>query len=331
MPHVTRVQLNYANQTNYTNAVTASMASTEVVGYGVKPVHQRVESKSIRSSRAARSTHHFQPFKVGAAGGIDVEVPTKGFAFWLPHMFGTASSSATATNGTTWSASILTGKGTYFSLQENFPLYPGDSDSAFTFIGTKVVKWSAECKVDEPLNVHFDVDAYDYSTNTALTAASFETNFNLLTFVGGTVSIGGTSVNIREWKVETDLGYEPDKERYVRGDTRKLEPQQRKPVEVTADLLLDWESLAQFNRFAAATASGALASVQAVFTGPSTINGGAVYPSLTVTIPNARFDEALPKDVEGADPLEQPVKVMGFQESSTNGAITAVYVAEDDG
>lgn len=330
MPAVTRYQLNVASQTNYTNAVTSSITSLEVVGYGPKPVHARVPSKSLRAGHPVMRTDREQPYKVGGAGAFDFEVATKGFAFWLPHMFGTSSSSATATNGTTHSATILTTTGRYFTAQVNYPYHPADTDSAFTFTGGKVLKWSAECKVDEPLTLHVESDFYDYSTNVSLTASSYATSFNLLTFVDGTVTVGGTSVNVREFKVEVDNGFEPDKERYIRNESRKLEPQQRKHVQVSCELLLDWSDLTQFNRFAAATASGLLAEVIATFEGPTTINSGSVTPYLKFTIPNLRIDEALPNDVSGPDPLEQPVKGVGLYDG-TSSAISAIYIAEDAG
>lgn len=329
MPAVTRYQLGASSQTNYTNYRTVSHFN-EVVGYNVRPIHARVESKSMRSGGAVRRNDRDQPYKVGAGGTIDLEVPTKGFAFWLPHMLGTCNSSATATNGTTWSATILTTKGNYFSLQENFPFHPADSNQAFSYTGGKVTKWSLENAVGGVLNVQLETDFYDYSTNVSLTSASYATSFNLLTFVGGAVTIGGTSVNILSIKLDYDAGIKPDMETYIRADTRKLEPQQREYVEIGWEISCDWEDLSHFNRFANAVASGLLAQIVATWTGPVPINAGAVYPSLQLTIDEARFDMAHPVDVNGPDPLDQVISGVGLFDG-TDTAVKLVYVAEDDG
>jgi hypothetical protein len=80
-------QFGVAKETTWATPVTVSRFF-EFTSEGVKPVVGRVESKGIRAGARAFRNDRSQPVAKGASGSVEFEVPTKGFGFWLEHMFG---------------------------------------------------------------------------------------------------------------------------------------------------------------------------------------------------------------------------------------------------
>ena len=98
----------------------------------------------------------------------------------------------------------------------------------------------------------------------------------------------------------------------------------------TFDLTAEFTDMLQYNRYAAATRAGALATLSAVYTGPTLI-GATTYPSLTIAsgTNTARFDKGNPV-ITGPDLIPLPLsgKILNSP-AGTNDALTLAYVTAD--
>jgi hypothetical protein len=81
-----------------------------------------------------------------------------------------------------------------------------------------------------------------------------------------------------------------------------------------------------WKKVAAATASGAVATISAKWSG-LTLLGSTIYPNLQIDIPVARFDEGGP-NVDGPGMLDQTFTGVGLYDG-TNSAMTVTYQSAD--
>lgn len=325
MPAITRFQAGFKDESTWNTPVTVDRFAEYAPGTNMHERHGRVIVPGIRSGQRVRRKDRQVTYKAGADGTLVLPVLSKGFGFWLKHMLG-----AVATTGPTDSKSTHTGTigdllGDSFTLQLNKPFHPADTDQAVTYSGCKISKWKAACKVNDPLLFTLDVDAADYSTATALASAAYPTAGEGLVFVGGAVTVGGSSVDVTAFDVECDNKLLVDR-RFIRSSALKKEQVEGDPREIKWSLDCDWESLTQFNRFAAAAGTG-LEAVQIVltFTGYILI-GSSSLPTLTITIDEASFDELMTDDLD--KPLTQKLSGAGLFDGSAS-AITVAYGTAD--
>lgn len=329
MPTVNKAQVGFKTESTYGTAVTVDRFS-EFVTEKIKPMSGRVVSKGMRSGQRVRRKDRQVPYKQGAAGPVQVEVLSAGFGWWLAHMLGSSATTGPTDSAYTHTGTLGTLTGKSFTFQTNRPFHPADTDQAITFEGGKIPKWKLSNKVGEVLVAEFDLDFEDWATGTALASASYPTAAEPLSFVGGAVTIGGSSVDISEIEVSCDnklFGVSStDERRYLRASSLHKEPVEGDLREISWSIGCDWESLTQFNRVHSATAAGALATIVATWTG-SILIGTASVSSLTLTIDEASFDD-LDSTVDGPAPLTQKLTGAGLYDGSTS-PVTLAYVSGD--
>lgn len=272
----------------------------------------------IRSDR-------FTPYYGGANGTVSLAVMTKGFGWWLTHMLGSLATTGPAETAVyTHTGTLGDLQGDSFTLQVNRPFNPSGTAQAFTFSGGKVPSWTLSNTAEENLMAELTCDFASATTATALATASYPTAMENLTWAGGTISIGGSAYDVTDFSVSGDNGMNLDR-RHIRANTAKKEPTTGRR-EVTWSLSADFDSLAQRNRAASATRAGALAAISATWNGP-TLLGTTLYPSLTVDIAAARFDE-WSGAVEGADAINQSLSGVGLYDG-TSSAVSITYKSAD--
>lgn len=321
----TKFQVGVKDQSVYETPVTVDRFF-EFNSEGIKPQTGRVRSKGLRSGTHVHRKDRQVPYKMGAAGPVELEVLSKGFGFWLKHMLGAVATSGPSGDGAyTHTGTIDTLLGDHFTLQSNHPLHPADTDQPFTYAGGKVPKWAFKCGAGDPLVVMLDLDFMDFATATALASVSYPSTMTLLTFIGGTITVGGSQVDVTSCEVGMDNKLKTDRQ-YVRGSALKKEPVGEDFREISWKFGCDFESLTQFNRYAATSVNGEIATIVLAFQGPTLI-GGSTYPSLTVTIDEASFDDFDSK-IDGPAPLSQELSGSGAFDGTTS-AVTLAYVTAD--
>lgn len=323
MSVATKYQGGMVNEVTYGTPVTVTRFF-EVVSDSLKPDYGRIESKGIRAGTGVQRSGTWQPYVLGGGGDITIEVPTKGWGYWLQHILGGVATTGPVTSRYTHTGTLGTpGK---FTWQRDAPFFASDTDQPMTFQGCKITSWELSNSVGGFLLVKLSVDCEDMDTSTSLATASYPSGIELMSFVGGTVTVAGTAFNVTDIKLGVDLGLKTDR-RYIRGAAQKLEPLRVGMPQLTWSMTADFDSLTQVNRVASATAAGAMATIVAAWQGPTVIPATAVFPDLTATIQNARFDQGFP-DVSGPIALQQQLKGVGLDDTSV-APISVVYRSAD--
>lgn len=286
----------------------------------IKLDQARVESSGRRTGARVARSDRFQPTRKGAAGGFVLDVPTKGFAWWLKHLLGAVATGVITDLNYTHTATVASLLGDFFTLQVARPFNPSGTAQAFTYEGGKVASWELACDVDGVLVCSLDLDFEDESTIIALAAASYPAAFNVFTWAGGAITIAGVAAEMKNFKVGGKNGLNVDR-RYLRNSMLKKEPVESSPREYTWSATMDFADLVQYDRFRAALATGTLAQIIATFQGP-VAHAGATLPSLVVTMPAARFDAA---DVNVGGPEELSIDISGV--ALDNGALSPITLA----
>ncbi len=323
MAHVNRVQAGYKAETTWGTAVTVDRFR-EFVSDDVTPKFSRVESNALRSGNRVQRNDRFAPYQEHAEGNLVLEAMSLNDGVWFEHMLGTITSSSVVDSAYTHTATMASLLGKGITFQSNRPLHPGDTDRAFTFEGGKVANWKISCKAGEPAMIDLGLEFEKGEIGTALASASYPSSNQLLTFLGGAVTVAGVAVSVTEVEIEVDNKL--DVERRFLGSGLHAEPVEAGWREIKFKLTCDWSGTVQYDRVASATASGALAAIEATFTGPTLI-GTATYPSLKVRVDEARFDE-IGLGVDGPEPLQSELSGVGFFDG-TNSPVTITYVTTE--
>lgn len=319
-------QLGVVDESTYGTPVTVTRFF-EYNKESIKLEQGRVESAGLRSGMRTLRSDRFEPYRIGAAGDIELDVPTKGFGYWLKHMLGAISTSAVVDSNYTHTAVEGSLLGDFFTLQLNRPFHPSGTNQPFTYEGCKVSKWELGCDVDGVLVATLSIDAEDENTSTGLAAASYPSDYRIFSFNGAALTIGGSSIDITNFKVSCDNALKTDR-RYMRASSLKREPVEDGMRTYEWSCTTDFTDLTQYNRFRDAARVNNLAAIVATFDGPIA-HGGATLPRVTVTIPAARFDAA-DLNIDGPEALMQDLSgVALFDAAGSTSPVTIAYRSTD--
>jgi hypothetical protein len=235
----------------------------------------------------------------------------------------TGSAEETVVYTHTGTVGSLTGK--FFTAQVGVPQVGGGTITPKTATGGKVKSFELSCATGEALKFSADLDFANLEHSTSLATASYPSSTELLTFIGGSLTVGGTAVNINQFSVKVDNALKTDR-RYLIANATKKEPVEAGHRKIDVELGLDFEGLTHQNRVLSATAAGAQAAVVLTCAGLTTI-GSTLKPTVTITIPVVMFDGDTPT-VGGPDVVGESIKGMGLY-NGTDSPITIAYKTLD--
>lgn len=318
-------QLGVVDEVTYGTAVTVSRFY-EYDSESISDDFRRTEGDPLRvGGEGVIRSDRFIPYYGGGAGTVSMAALTKGMGFWLKHMLGTSATTGPAeTSVYSHTGTLGSLQGDSFTFQVNRPFNPSGTNQAFTFAGGKIPEWTIRNSAEENLYFDLNMDFASVTTGTALATASYPTGMEPLTWAGGVVTIGGSAYDVTNFSVTCNNGMNVDR-RQIRGNTAKKEPNTGRR-EATFSLEADFESLTQRNRAASTSVAGALATISATWNGP-TLLGTTLFPSVTVDIPAARFDE-WSGATEGPDAISQSLGGVA-RWNGTNSAVTVTYKSAD--
>ncbi len=218
--------------------------------------------------------------------------------------------------------------GNSFTWQVNRPFHPADTDQAWTYAGGKVDKWKLSSKIDGMLMCDLSLDFATEDTATALAVATYPTSMQSLSWAGGLVTIGGSAYDIIDVEISCDNQLKVGKDRqYMRNNAAPKEQVESKYRNVSWKITADNDVLTQINRARATVPANTGAQIVASWTGPVLVGAATVYPSVTVTIPFARFDGENPT-VNNMDPVTMPLSGKGLYDG-TNSPVTIATVSAE--
>lgn len=324
-------QLTVLDQVSYGTAIAATRGF-EIVKESIAGEYDRIESASLRAATRIQRSDRFAINPKGAAGTISLEAMTKNLGFWLKYMLGTVADGGLVDTTHTYTGTVgdLTGKA--FTCQVQRAATGGAGAlTPFTYEDGKVTSWTISNAVDGVLLLDLDVDFSKETVGAgagayAAQTTTYPSGLELLTFIGGSVSIAGTQIPVSDCEVKCDMGLNTGRY-YINTATKKKEQLEDKMRAITWDATVDFTDLTQINRASSATASGALAALILKWVGP-TLAGSTTFPSLTVTLPAGRFDDDGGPTTDGPSLLTQKLSGVGLADP-TNGAISVAYTTAD--
>lgn len=272
---------------------------------------QRIESQGLRATNRVLRSDRWAANKKGVTGDVEHEVQSKGFGLLFKHALGTVSIATTAsgTNSKDHTHTLGDPYGLGLTCQVGRPDVSG-TVQPFTYTGCKVTEWELSNEVDGILMWRMGLDGQDEATATALATASYVASTELLTYVGGTITVAGSSFDLTNFSLKGANGLKTDRH-FVRASVLKKEQIAAQSVELSGQIEAEFESLTAYTRFTAGTTAAIVAKWEG-----TTIEASSKY-TVQVTLPVVRFDGETP-NVSGPDVLMQslPFKVLydGTQE-----------------
>jgi len=317
-------QLGVVDETVYGTPVTVTRFF-EFNAESIKLAQGRTESNALRTGTRVRRSDRFEPYRVGASGDLMLDVPTKGFGFFLKHMLGTVATGTVVDSNFTHTGTVGSLLGDFFTVQVARPFNPAGTVQPFTYHGGKITGWDLSCDVDGVLVATLSCDFEDEDTSTGLASASYPSDYRVFSFSGAALTIGGASIEVKNVQVSATNELDTDR-RYLRASSLKKEPVENGMRPIEWSCTADFSDLTQYDRFRSATRVGTLAQLIATFDGP-VAHGGATLPRLEITMPACRFD-AVDVNVSGPDALMQDLSGVALFDG-TNSPVTITYRTTD--
>jgi hypothetical protein len=265
---------------------------------------------------------------MGAGGGLVIQPLSKAFGFWLRHMLGAVATGTLTDSTYTHTGTVGSLAGVSFMAQVNRPLgNVNQVDQAVTWRGGKVREWTIKLDREGLLTVELDLVFNQEGTATALASASYATATEPFPWGLASLSINSVQVPVNSFEVKCNNGLD-DARMKLQGTTARREPSENGRRVITTSFETDFDDLASFyNRVRATTAANALLS-NVVFTATApTLAGSTTFPTLSVTIPSVRVDEAQP-NVAGPEVMTLAVSGVGLWTGS-GSPITVAYTSVD--
>lgn len=292
----------------------------------IKPVRGRLESRANRAGSRGLRSNRWQPITKGGAGNTPMPIPTKGFGIFGELMMGgTVVTTGPDANGLythTWSPGTLNDKSA--TVQVNKPFEQG-TNYPVTCAGGKIANWKIGCELDQYAGFDPAWDFQKVTRTTALAVASYAVAAEMMSFVGGTVTVAGTSIDVKSAEVSRDPKMKTDD--FPVNSGFKRQPRENDLAEVAWSLGLFWDSSTQYDRVMADTADGADAAIVLTFRGPTPVVTTA-YPTLTLTMPNGTFHDGDP-EVSGPGLLDLPVSGIATNTPGANDNLSMAYKTLD--
>lgn len=324
-------------ETTFGTAVTVDHFP-EFLSATLKAQPKFVQGQGMRvGSRVARANRRAKVSEL-AGGDIEVEVATKGFGIFLEAMLGAGLS--TSISGAAYqqlfTPSVDDFIGSY-TVQQGIPLL-GGARQATTFLGAMCSSLEITAGLEEIVKAKTSWIARETKTDIALANPAYPVGAELLTFVHGSIVIGGTvnvptatalanggttAANIRDFSLTLSNGLDSGGMAFGGGGklTRRkalgaLDIKGKITAEYTDNVLRDaW--LAQTD----------LALVMS-FISTNQIGVTGAYPALQIVVPNIRLDGDVPV-ASNSDVQTLPIDFTGLDGQVAAAPIYIVYRTTD--
>lgn len=306
----------------------------EIISEDFRGVYARNQAEALSGAYVDRADR-FAISPKGASGTVNLEPLTKGFGNWLAFMMGSVATAGSGTTGYTHTGTIGSLSGKMLTVQvaraDEF-----DTLNPWTYEGGKVTNYEFSNSVDQTLRSSIGMD-FELESNpdspagnyaiTALNALPAVTGANIFNWAGGTITVGGSAIDVAEVSVRVDNSLNTDRY-FIQQAQSKREPKQDGKRSVEWSFRTNYTNNTFWEKVSSTTVAGSYATLQAKWLGTVTIPGttGTVYPQITIDIPVARFDEGGPV-VEGPSMLEQTFSGVGLFDTAS--AISVAYLTGD--
>lgn len=265
---------------------------------------ERIESTAIRSGARVLRSDRWAAGKKSVGGDITMDLINKSQGRWFKHAFGGLSTSQPDAVG---APTVYLHTFTPGDIPVGQTIQVGRTDTSgttrpFTYHGCKVASWEIACAVGDIASFKVSIVGEDEDNATSLAAISYPASLTPLTFVNGTLTVGGSPQDVKSVTVQGSNALAED--RYFLGSQLRKQPLEAGLREYSGTCEAEFESLTAYNRYI----NGTEAALVLLYQG-ATISGAFKY-EVKITA-NVRFDGETPV-VGGMDivPISLPYKVV---------------------
>jgi hypothetical protein len=290
----------------------------EFVSESMKLSIKRIVSKGLRAGRRLEGV--WLPGETSAAGDVTHEFSAVGMGLLLQHCIGgtPAKTGSAPTFTYTFTPGDLPVSAT---MQLGKPTISGVVEP-FSYTGCRVNTWELALKAGELLTLKPSWVAANETTAQPLVTWT-DPGPQLLSFVGGSVSVGGTSVNVADFSIKGDNKLDATRFRVGAGANPKqqLENSWR---EITGTFTADFESLTQYALYQNASEM----ALTLLFNGAAIPSGGGSLYNLAITT-EIRYEGDTPT-VAGPAALTQPLTFAVVGDGASDAAAFSAVLTTSD-
>lgn len=312
-------QIGFAPEVTYGTRV-APTRFFDFVSEAVKLDMQRIDSKAVRAGSGFQRVDRRVNNAKGATGEVELEVSSAGFGILLKHIFGAVDAGATPEDGTTskvWTFTMADAPGS-LTCQIGRPDVT-DVVRPFDYLGCTIPSAEFSCDVDGLLMLKATLDARQEVTGQSLATQSIPAG-TLFSYVSGTITLGGTPIDVTTWSTKIDRTTKVD--RYYVGTPLKKVPLRNGMFSATGNIECDFDGMTHYNAFVA----GDVAELVVRFETLEDIETG-VKGALEFTCSAIQFDGETPT-VGGPELLTQPLPFTVL-DNGTDEPISVAYTTLD--
>lgn len=325
-------QIGFAPETTYGTAVTPN-TWLEVRKAGLELQVEHMMSEALRAGLKVQRSDRQVVNRKGVNGDIELDATSNNLARFLRHcMNDDRAYSTTKTGSTAYTYTYEIGDP---ASCPSLTFQTGVADIAgnvrrMDATGCFVKEFSLSNKVDEILQLSATIDGRDYApSSSAVTAASYASGTEVLTFAGGSASVAGSVVPVKS--IDAKISHGIDLERYqINSTTLKSRPIRNALTEITGTVEMEfgadsktWATDDLVTKFRA----GTTIAVAATWTGTTAITG-STYPSLGITMATCMITKATPT-IEGPGIISLSVEFQALDDGS-NAPVQLSYVSSEN-
>lgn len=296
-------QIGFVDEVTFGTAVPVTRFY-EFVSESLKMDQARIESSALRSGTRVTRSDRWALGKKTVGGDVTFELANKSFGLLFKHMFGGVASAQPDAGGapTVYRHTFTPGAYPTSLTAQKGLTDSGGTTRPITFHGMRVTQWELGCSVDEIASLKLSFDGEDAETSTGLATVSYPASLSLLTFVSGTLSIGGSATSVKSASIGGQNGLATD--RYFLGSVLKKQQSEMGMRTYSGTFEGEFEDLTHYNRFVNGTEAEIILNFQG-----GVISGAFNYEAKVTA--NVRFDGETP-NVSGPEIVGQtlPFKVV---------------------
>jgi hypothetical protein len=296
-------QIGFVDEVTFGTPVTVTRFH-EFVSESLKMDQARIESSALRSGQRVQRSDRWALGKKTVGGDVTFELANKSFGLLFKHLFGGVATAQPDSGGapTVYRHTFTPGAYPTSLTAQVGRTDVGGTTRPFTYHGLRATSWELGCSVDEIASLKVSFDGEDEDTGTALATVSYPASLSLLTFVNGTLSIGGSAASVKSASIGGQNGLATD--RYFLGSTLKKQQLEMGMRNYSGTFEAEFEALTHYNRFVNGTEAEIILNFQG-----GVISG--VYNYEAKVTANVRFDGETPT-VAGPEIVGQtlPFKVI---------------------
>lgn len=278
---------------------------------------ERIESEGLRAGNRVLRSDRYAVGQKAVEGSVTMDVTAENIGLLFQHGLGSNSTANTSGSVYTHTATLADPYSLGLTLEVGRPGNDG-TVRAFTYNGCKISEFTLSNSTNELLTAEWSFIGKDETTG-SITSASFPASQELLSFVGATITLGGSSFETKDISISVNNGL--DAERYILGSQTINAPVANAMTEITGEITAEFKDLTAYNRIINATHAAVVAKWE------GTSISGTYKRSVTVNMPVCRFDGATP-NVGGPEIVDQQLTFKALY-NGTDEPITVTTVNTD--